>query len=93
MYRLSVLNLRLNEEELHCAEALQVSHSDLSSQIVLLADHLLLHGLVLVTEQLIFPDSTSGVILGSQAMHEFICLTYRCSSYNAVACIHTTFLF
>ena len=65
MYRLWVLNLRLYEQELHCAEALQVSHSDLPSQIVLQADRLLLHGLVLVTEQLIFPDSTSGVILRS----------------------------
>jgi hypothetical protein len=65
MYRLCVLNLRLSEQELHCEEALQVSYSNLPSQIVLQADRLLLHGLVLVTEQLIFPDSTSGVILRS----------------------------
>jgi hypothetical protein len=65
MYRLCVSNLRLYEQELHCAEALQVNHSDLPSQIVLQTDRLLLHGLVLVTEQLIFPDSTSGVILRS----------------------------
>jgi hypothetical protein len=65
MYRLCVLNLRSSEQELHCVEALQVSHSDLLSQIVLQADHLLLHGLILATEQHIFPDSTSGVILRS----------------------------